>query len=126
MEDKEFAAFRAILQKQGKIIVFNSFRKELAECYGKKSYKARKEVYDELIIQFKKLIADNNIAYENQDGFEKLIKTKQQNERYPEHDIFRYEIRKYTNLRCLFIIDRKNEYIYLLSAFIEDDAKKKR
>ncbi|MBQ8043326.1 MAG: hypothetical protein IJ272_04155 [Clostridia bacterium] len=126
MEDKDFDIFKKLILSFGNVIVFNSFRKELTECYGKKSHKARKEVYDELIIKFKKIIADKNIAYNSCDGFEFLTKTKEQNEKYPNLDIFRYEIRKYSNLRCLFIIDRESEYIYLLGAFIEDDSKKKR
>lgn len=126
MEDLEFYAFKKLLQSFGGILVHDSFRKELAECYGKKSRKARKEVYEELIEKFGKLIVDKDRAYNNVDGFELLTKTKKQNDRYPQLDIFRYEIRKYSNLRCLFIIDRQHEYIYLLGAFIEDGRKKKR
>lgn len=126
MEDKDFNTFKKLIESMGNVVVFNSFRKELTECYGKKSHKAKKDVYDELIIKFKKMIVDKSIAYNSYDGFKLLIKTKEQNEKYPNLDIFRYEIRKYSNLRCLFIIDREREYIYLLSAFIEDDSKKKR
>lgn len=126
MGDNEFAKFKKVIELEAKIIVFDCFGKDVENCYSKKQIIAKRKLYQELILKFRKIIIDKTIAYNNIDGFEKLKKSKKQQIRYPTLDIFRYEVRKFSNLRCIFVIDSESEYIFLLGAFNEDKSKSKR
>ena len=65
--------------------------------------------------------------FEQFNRFEKLKLTKKQRENLNGNDLYRYEYRNDSNLRCIYVInnDNNNKEIILLSAFNEDGNKDK-
>ena len=65
--------------------------------------------------------------FEQFNRFEKLKLTKKQRENLNGNDLYRYEYRNDSNLRCIYVInnDNNNKQIILLSAFNEDGNKDK-
>lgn len=65
--------------------------------------------------------------FEQFNRFEKLKLTKKQRELLNGNDLYRYEYRNDSNLRCIYVInnDNNNKEIILLSAFNEDGNKDK-
>ena len=63
--------------------------------------------------------------FEQFNRFEKLKLTKKQRENLNGNDLYRYEYRNDSNLRCIYVInnDNNNKEIILLSAFNEDGNK---
>lgn len=65
--------------------------------------------------------------FEQFNRFEKLKLTRKQRELLNGNDLYRYEYRNDSNLRCIYVInnDNNNKEIILLSAFNEDGNKDK-
>lgn len=65
--------------------------------------------------------------FEDFNRFEKLKLTRKQRELLNGNDLYRYEYRNDSNLRCIYVInnDNNNKEIILLSAFNEDGNKDK-
>ncbi len=65
--------------------------------------------------------------YGRYNRFEKLRLTKQQKIEIAEYDLWRYEYRNTSNLRCIFILEKENNNSepILVCAFNEDGNKKK-
>ena len=65
--------------------------------------------------------------FEQFNRFEKLKLTKKQRENLNGNDLYRYEYRNDSTLRCIYVInnDNNNKEIILLSAFNEDGNKDK-
>ena len=77
------------------------------------------------IRNFSKDIIRKNFQEYNRN--EKLKLTKKQRELLNGKDLYRYEYRKDSNLRCIYVInnDNNNEEIILFCAFNEDGSKEK-
>ena len=65
--------------------------------------------------------------FEQFNRFERLKLTKNQRKILNGNDLYRYEYRNDSNLRCIYVInnDNNNKEIILLSAFNEDGDKEK-
>ena len=65
--------------------------------------------------------------FEDFNRYEKLKLTKKQKEKISGKDLYRYEYRKNSNLKCIYMIDNTNNIkkIILLCAFNEDGDKTK-
>ena len=66
-------------------------------------------------------------SFEQFNRFEKLKLTKKQREILNGNDLYRYEYRNDSNLRCIYVInnDNNNQEVILLCAFNEDGDKDK-
>ena len=73
---------------------------------------------------YKDIIRKN---FEQYNRYEKLKLTPKQRELLNGKELYRYEYRKDSNLRCIYVInnDNNNEEIILLCAFNEDGSKEK-
>lgn len=65
--------------------------------------------------------------FEQYNRYEKLKLTKKQRENLGGNNLYRYEYRKNSNLRCIYMINNENNMneIVLLCAFNEDGDKRK-
>ena len=121
--DKEFLKFKISIETLGNITVCNTLETDLDKCLGKKQKSSIGKFYHDALMEFKMLIIDPQIAYKSKRKFEYLDNTMILG---IQVDIFRYEFRRYNNMRCMFSIIKKENNIIILGAFIENGNKSKR
>lgn len=121
--EEEFLKFKNVIETLGNIVVIDDVLDDMKVCYGKKQISYHNKFYNRFLDNLKFLIINKDIAYNNVKGFEYLetrdvLKYKV--------EVCRYEFRKYNNLRCIFVILKKDDTIIILGVFLENGSKKKR
>ena len=121
--EREFLKFKAVIETLGNVDVVDDVLDDMQACYGKKQVKYHNKFYERFLNDMKYLIADIDVAYNNVKGFECLESHTILGYKV---DVCRYEFRKYNNLRCIFVILKKDDSIVILGVFLENGGKKKR
>ncbi len=121
--EEEFLKFKNVIETLGNIVVIDDVLDDMKVCYGKKQISYHNKFYNRFLDNLKFLIINKDIAYNNVKGFEYLETRDVLGYKF---EVCRYEFRKYNNLRCIFVILKKDDTIIVLGVFLENGSKKKR